>query len=92
MEGVCNSFIENWNEFKYYVPFLANMEQGLKILTDYGGSFFTDKQREIEDELGIVGHFCQPVETLLQRVEQFKDMCYCAQKQYLHGVRLVKVC
>ena len=91
LEGICNSFIENEAGFKCYIPFLVDMEQRLKVLTEYGGSFFTDKQREIEDEVDIVGHFCRPKERLVQYLNMFKDMCYCAQKQYLHGVSLVKV-
>ena len=92
MEGVCNTFIQNQNEFlSCYVPFLLNMERGQRILAEYGGSFFTDKQREVEDELGLHGHYRRPKERLVEYYEALRDLCYCAQKQYLHGVSLVKV-
>lgn len=91
VEGVCNSFIENETGFQCYIPFLLNMEQGLQVLTDYGGSFFTDKQHEISDEIGIVGHYRKPRQRLVEYTEMLRDLCYCAQKQYLHGVSLVKV-
>ncbi len=92
VEGVCNTFIQNRNGFlSCYLPFLLNVERGQRILTEYGGTFFTDKQREVEDELGLLGHYRRPRERLVEYYEALRDLCYCAQKQYLHGVSLVKV-
>lgn len=91
LEGICNCFIENEAGFRCYLPFLLNMERGLHVLTEYGGSFFTDKQREVEDELGIVAHYGRPKTRLAEYLYMMKDLCYCTQKQYLHGVSLVKV-
>jgi hypothetical protein len=92
LEGVCNCFIANEAGFKVYVLFLLNSEQqGESILAEYGGSFFTDKQREVGDEEGVRAHYSKPRTRLVQYVETLKDLSYCAQKQYLHGVSLVKV-
>lgn len=91
LEGVCNSFIQNEEGFRCYIPFLLNMEVGLQVLSEYGGSFFTDKQREVEDEPGLGAHFSKPRDRLVDYLEVMRDLCYCAQKQYLHGVSLVKV-
>lgn len=91
LEGVCNFFIENEDSFNVYIPFLTNMERGLKILREFGGSFFADLQMQLGDKVDIVGHYCSPRARLAQYLEMFRDLCYCSQKQYLHGVSLVKV-
>lgn len=91
LEDMCNSFIENEDGFNVYIPFLINMDQGLNILREYGGSFFTDHQRELGDEMDILDHYCSPRARLVQYLEMFRDLCYSAQKQYLHGVSMVKV-
>lgn len=93
LEGICNSFIANRDAFESnYGPFLLNSEQGQHILAEYGGSFFTDKQREVEDEEGIITHYTKPRARLVEYMEVLRDLSNCAQKQYLHGVSLVKVC
>ena len=91
LEGVCNSFIANEHGFRQYVPFLLNSEQGQQILAEYGGSFFTDKQREVGDEGGVAWHYARPRARLVEYLSMLRDLSYCAQKQYLHGVSLVKV-
>lgn len=92
LEGVCNSFIANEEGFRgHYVLFLLNSEQGQHILAEYGGSFFTDMQREAEDEEGVSAHYAKPRTRLVDYLELLRDLSYCAQKQYLHGVSLVKV-
>lgn len=92
LEGVCNCFIANERGFQSYTPFLLNSEhQGQQILADYGGSFFTDKQREVGDEEGVMAHYSKPRARLVQYLDVLRDLSYCAQKHYLHGVSLVKV-
>lgn len=88
---MCNTFLESETGLQCYVPYLLHMEAGLQVLAEYGGSFFTDKQREVKDELGVVAHYCKPKERLAAYLAIMQDLCYCAQKQYLHGVSLVKV-
>lgn len=67
------------------------MEQGRRILEEYGGTFFTDKQRDVDDSAGLQAHYGKPRERLVEYYETLRDLYYCAQKQYLHGVNLVKV-
>lgn len=74
-----------------YVPLLVNMERGLKILSQYGGSFFQDRQQEIGDEMTVLEHYLRPKERLKEYWSYLKEMYVCAQKEYLHGVSLVKV-
>ena len=91
VEGTCNSFMQNEERFDVYVPFLTNMERGLKILKDYGGTFLSDYQRQLGDSMSVIGHYCSPRVRLVHYLEMLRDLAYCAQKQYLHGVSLVKV-
>lgn len=91
LEGICNVFIEKEEGFNVYIPFLTNMEQGLKILREYGGSFLLDYQRQLGDSMSLIGHLCSPRVRLVHYLEMFRDLTFCAQKQYLHGVSLVKV-
>ena len=91
LEGVCNTILQHAPEFKCYVPFLCNMERGLQILSQYGGSFFHDKQREIGDEMSVTSHYCRLKERWKEYLNYFKELYVCAQKEYLHGVSLVKV-
>ena len=91
LEDVCNTFIENEDDFRVYIPFLINMEQGLNILREYGGTFFTDHQRELGDDTDILTHYCSPRARLVQYHETFRDLCYSAQTHYQQGVSLVKV-
>lgn len=67
------------------------MDQGLQILSEYGGSFFTDKQHEIGDEMTITEHYCRPRERWREYVSYLKELHVCAHKEYLHGVSLIKV-
>ena len=66
------------------------MEWGLSILTEYGGSFFEDKQRAIGDQLSITDHCCR----LKERVVEYdlRQLSKAAQKEALHAVNLAKVC
>ena len=91
LEGICNSFLKNEECFNVYIPFLTNMERGMKVLKEYGGSFLSDFQRELGDSLSLIAHYCSPKVRLVHYLEILRDMIYCAQKQYLHGVSLVKV-
>ncbi len=91
LEGICNVFKANEQGFHVYIPFLTNMEQGLKILREYGGTFLSDYQRQLGDSMSLIGHLCSPRVRLVHYLEMFRDLTYCVQKQYLHGVDLVKV-
>lgn len=91
LEGICSTFIHHGAEFKCYIPFLSNLDRGLHTLTSYGGSFFTDKQQEIGDELSLVEHYSHPKQRLIDYDRYLKEIFMCSQKEYLHGVSIVKV-
>ena len=91
LEGICRTFIHHGAGFKCYIPFLTNFERGLHTLTSYGGSFFTDKQQEIGDELSLVERYGHPKQRLVDYDRYLKEIFMCSQKEYLHGVSMVKV-
>ena len=91
LEGICNTFIHHGAEFKCYVTFLSNFDHGLRILSSYGGSFFTDRQQEIEDELSLEEHYGHVKQRLVDYDRLLKEVYMCSQKEYLHGVSIVKV-
>lgn len=91
LEGICSTFIHHGAEFKCYIPFLSNLDRGLHALTSYGGSFFTDKQQEIGDELSLVERYSHPKQRMIDYDRYLKEIFMCSQKEYLHGVSIVKV-
>ena len=91
LEGICSTFIHHGAEFKCYIPFLSNLDRGLHVLTSYGGSFFTDKQHEIGDELSLIERYSHPKQRLIDYDRYLKEIFMCSQKEYLHGVSIVKV-
>ena len=88
LQDMCNTFIKNEDGFNVYIPFLVNMERGLKILKEYGGSFFMDHQRQLGDETDILGHYCSPRLRLVQYLEMFRDLCHCAHKRDISVVKV----
>ena len=91
LEGICSTFVHHGAEFKCYVAFLSNLDRGLHILSSFGGSFFTDKQEEIGDGLSLVERYSHPRQRLIDYDRSLKEVYMCSQKEYLHGVSMVKV-
>lgn len=51
----------------------------------------TDKQHELGDPVSLEGHYRKPKERLAQYDHLLRNLLICAQKEYLHGVGIVKV-
>ena len=68
------------------------MERGLRALSEYGGSFFEDKQRAIGDTQTITEHYCRLKERLVEYDHYLRQLSVAAQKEALHAVDLAKVC
>ena len=73
------------------MTFLSNFDRGLRTLSSYGGSFFTDRQQEIEDELSLEERYGHVKQRLVDYDRLLKEIYMCSQKEYLHGVSIVKV-
>ena len=67
------------------------MTRGLRILTEYGGSFFQDRQRDIGDEESVSSHYCRVKERLVEYDHFLRELVMCSQKEALYAVNTVKV-
>lgn len=57
VEDVCRCLIRHGPSFHCYVPFVRNLTQGEKVLSQYGGTFFEDLQREEGDDMSLLQHY-----------------------------------
>ncbi len=88
---MCQIFIQASDGFQCYVPFLIGMERGLDILSEYGGSFFEDKQRLLGNETSIIEHYYRLKERVVEYDHHLRNLLTAAQKEALHAVELAMV-
>ena len=60
--GVCHCFIRSGPDFHCYVPYICNLANGVSVLSQYGGTFFEDLQRENRDGMSLMQHYTRWVE------------------------------
>ena len=60
--GVCRCFIRSGPDFHCYVPYICNLANGVSVLSQYGGTFFEDLQRENRDGMSLMQHYTRWVE------------------------------
>ena len=60
--GVCRCFIRSGPDFHCYVPYICNLANGVSVLSQYGGTFFEDLQRENRDGTSLMQHYTRWVE------------------------------
>ncbi|CAI8019891.1 Pleckstrin homology domain-containing family G member 4B [Geodia barretti] len=90
VESFCQALVRNQDSWNQYQTFLLNMEQGQRVLSQYGGTFFQEVQASIGDNHTLEEHFVRPRDQLMRYDRILKDVVMCAQKEYLHGVGIAK--
>lgn len=89
--GVCHTFLRFSGDFPLaYLPFLLSQERGAAILSEYGGTYLEEAARAAGDPLGLLQLYQRPRQRLVEYDQLLKELVVCAQKQFLHGVSLVK--
>ncbi len=88
---MCQIFIQASDGFQCYVPFLIRTERGLEILSEYGGSFFEDKQRLLGNDGSILEHHYRLKERMIEYDHHLRDLLTAAQKEALYAVELAMV-
>ncbi len=91
VQSACEVFLQSQDQFQCYIPFILGLERGLEILSEYGGSFFADKQVLLGDQRGILDHCYRVKERLVEYDHFLRQLVSASQKQALHAVDTAKV-
>ncbi len=91
VQSTCEVFIASKDLFQCYVPYIIGMERGLEILSEYGGSFFSDKQSLLGDHRDMRDHCCRVTERLVEYDHHLRQLLTATQKQALYAVDVAKV-